>query len=116
VTAVVQDAAAGDEARREWYGVHEVHAEVYRDDFFVQREAGGAAGRIGERHEHAAVYDAVEVRMLGFDRQLELYLATAYWHVFCVYVFEEGILVIKFYDVLLQFRQIIFLIHSSASM
>ena len=101
----MQHAADGDDLRRERDGVHEIHAEADRDDALVLREAGRTAGRVCQCHEHAAMHDAVEVRMLRLDRELEAHAAARRRDDFRLDVFREGILMIEIDDVLLKSRE-----------
>ena len=105
MAAIMQHAADGDDLRRERDGVHEIHAEADRDDALVLREAGRTAGRVCQCHEHAAMHDAVEVRMLRLDRELEAHAAARRRDDFRLDVFREGILMIEIDDVLLKSRE-----------
>ena len=99
---VVEDPSRRDDVRRERDGVHEFHAEIDGHDFLVERETGGARRRIRERHEDATVHNAVEVRMLLLDRELEPHTTALCWHDLRVQVFDERVLMVKTDDGLLQ--------------
>lgn len=107
VLAVVQYLPLRVNMRRQRHRMHEIHAELNRDHALVVHERRSAHGRIGQRHEHAAVDDAVKIRMLLLDIELQTDLTVRRRHDLRVNVFNKWILMIKIDDFLLQLRHLL---------
>ena len=105
MSAIMQNFGRRNDGLRQRHRMHEIRTEIDCHDLLVAGQAGCAHRGIGHGHEHTAMRNTIEIRVLLLHLKLQPYLTTCQRLDLNMQIFHKRIIMIEPDNLLLQFRQ-----------